>query len=286
MNIDQFHPKLLKAGIAYHDADWNWKNVRSPFFRIYYVVKGEASIEVKGKLYELRQGNIYVIPPFVLHSTSCTGKFVHYYIHVYNDVAEEGDLFAEYDIPVCIHNVESTMPMFARILELNPDLQLTESNPLMYDNNRGLQESILMGHKRSFKTHLETRSIIYLIILELLKQSKYKERLYDSRIKRAIEYINAHLSEPHTTTALANLACISTEHFIRLFKKAVNYSPIQYVNNKRMERAQVMLVTSDMPVGRIAEEVGFHDLAYFVKSFKKLTGMSPSRYKEEAKKQR
>lgn len=43
-NIDTFHPFVLNIGLAQHNADWNWKNVSSPFARLYYVTEGSAKI--------------------------------------------------------------------------------------------------------------------------------------------------------------------------------------------------------------------------------------------------
>lgn len=284
MSIDEFHPILLKAGIAYHNGDWNWKNVRSPFFRIYYVADGNAQIEIEGQVYQLHKDNIYVVPPFALHSTSCSERFVHYYIHLYD--SEETNLFNEYQIPVCIRSNEDTMQLFQRIVTQNPDLSLADSNPHSYDNKEGLQESLLHNRQRSFPVQLETRSIIYLIILELLHHSTLKNEQCDARIRKVLEHIPSHLAEDFSSTSLADMACLSPEHFIRIFKKSVNYTPMQYVNIKRMERAQLLLATSDMQIERIATVVGYHDLSYFVKSFKKFTGLCPSRYREEIKKQR
>ena len=55
---------LLNVGIACHQADWNWHNVRSPFARIYYVVEGHAEILLSNKKLELTAGRLYLIPPF------------------------------------------------------------------------------------------------------------------------------------------------------------------------------------------------------------------------------
>lgn len=283
MNIDNFHPILLKAGIAYHNGDWNWKNVRSPFFRIYYVAEGRAEINIEGTVYELHKDNIYVIPPFVLHSTSCSERFVHYYIHLYD--TEDINLFDEYQIPVCIKSSEDKMHLFQRIVEQNPDLSLADCNPHSYDNSEGLQESLLHSHQRSFAAQLESRGIIYLIVLELLQHSILKNASYDARIRKVLEYIPSHLAEGFSSTSLADIACLSPEHFIRLFKKTMNYTPMQYVNIRRIEKAQFLLATTDTQIGRIAAQVGYHDIAYFVRSFKKFTGLNPSHYRIEIKKQ-
>lgn len=286
MNIDHFHPILLKAGKAIHDGDWNWKNVRSPFFRIYYVVEGNASIEIGGTTFQLHPDNMYVIPPFALHTTSCQELFVHYYVHLYNPDHEGADLFNEYQIPVCIKSNKDKMALFERIVEMNPELSIENSDPQSYDNSHGLQESILQHNQKPFQTQLETLSIIFLIISDVLKQSAHKVNQCDARIRSVMEYINSHLSENFSTAGLARQACLSTEYFIRLFKQSVYYTPIQYVNAKRMERAQLLLAISDKSMSKIAEELGFSGLSYFVKTFKRITGLTPSRYREEVLKQK
>lgn len=40
--VDKLHPLVLNVGLAVHNADWNWKNVNSPFARLYYITEGTA----------------------------------------------------------------------------------------------------------------------------------------------------------------------------------------------------------------------------------------------------
>ncbi len=47
--VDKLHPLVLNIGLAIHNADWNWKNVSSPFTRLYYVTEGTAQILISGK---------------------------------------------------------------------------------------------------------------------------------------------------------------------------------------------------------------------------------------------
>ena len=63
-NIDSFHPFVLNVGLARHVADWNWKNVSSPFARLYYVTEGYANVIMADRVIRLRPGCMYFIPPF------------------------------------------------------------------------------------------------------------------------------------------------------------------------------------------------------------------------------
>ena len=44
LQVEQMHPLVLNVGLAVHNADWNWKNVNSPFTRLYYVTEGRAQL--------------------------------------------------------------------------------------------------------------------------------------------------------------------------------------------------------------------------------------------------
>ncbi|HCC51042.1 MAG TPA: AraC family transcriptional regulator, partial [Porphyromonadaceae bacterium] len=72
---------LLNIGYAVHRADWNYKNVNSPFARIYLVKEGHAKLHIQGIVQNLTPGHLYIIPPFTLHSYECDDYYTLYYIH-------------------------------------------------------------------------------------------------------------------------------------------------------------------------------------------------------------
>ena len=57
--IDKLHLLTLHVGLANHNGDWNWKNVRSPFARLYYVTEGTAQIEMSSCVYTLKPDHLY-----------------------------------------------------------------------------------------------------------------------------------------------------------------------------------------------------------------------------------
>ena len=79
--------------------------------------------------------------------------------------------------------------------------------------------------------------------------------------------------------ALADDSCLSKDHFSRLFKHETGVSPLQYINQKKIEKAQLMLVTSNMPVKNIASSLAFDNYSYFNRLFKKMTGVTPQEYR-------
>ena len=81
--IESFNLQMLNVGLAHHNGDWNWKEVSSPFTRIFYVTEGEAQLHLPEETVGLRPGYMYIIPPYTKHSYQCEGPFTHYYRHVY-----------------------------------------------------------------------------------------------------------------------------------------------------------------------------------------------------------
>ena len=69
--------------------------------------------------------------------------------------------------------------------------------------------------------------------------------------------------------------------FTRLFAKEIGMAPQQYVQNKRIAQASILLHHSNLSIEEIALETGFYDRFHFTKTFKKWTGTSPARYKRQ-----
>ena len=82
--VDKLHPLVLNVGLAVHNADWNWKNVNSPFTRLYYITEGTAQIQLSGGIQILKPNYLYFIPAFTIHSYICNSYFCHYYLHIYD----------------------------------------------------------------------------------------------------------------------------------------------------------------------------------------------------------
>ena len=89
---------MLNVGYATHHADWNWKQVNSPFMRIFYIVDGEAILHLPKEDVSLKPGYMYVIPAHTMHSYECHGVFKLYYMHIYEGTGyKTSDIYAAPD---------------------------------------------------------------------------------------------------------------------------------------------------------------------------------------------
>lgn len=98
-------------------------------------------------------------------------------------------------------------------------------------------------------------------------------------IARAKEYIAAHQAEDLTLTEVARSVNTSTFYFCKMFKKVTGLNFTDYVSRIRIEKARSLLLNRNLRVSEIAFEVGFQSLTHFNRVFKKILGVSPTRYR-------
>ena len=283
-SIDQLHLLILNVGLAIHNADWNWKNVSSPFTRLYYVTEGTARIILPSGVQELLPNHLYLIPSFTTHSYLCDTHFVHYYLHIYEDHQSESSILEDFSFPTEIPAGDLELPLIKRLCGINPTMQLPQSDPTSYDNNPTLIKNIIKNKQRTFCDKVESRGIVYQLMARFLKDAQPKTEINDDRIQKVLSYIRKNIYKTIDIDSLAAISCLSKDHFIRLFKKEINNTPLQYINQKKIEKAQLILITDSMPVKNISYLLAYEDHSYFNRLFKKLTGVTPQQYRDRYKK--
>lgn len=103
----------------------------------------------------------------------------------------------------------------------------------------------------------------------------------DAAVARVCRHIDAHLSERLTLDGLAAVAHLSRYHFARTFRRITGASPMEYVLQRRIERARALLRDGRHRIGDIAIDLGFFDQSHFARSFRRATGTPPGRYARE-----
>ena len=118
--------------------------------------------------------------------------------------------------------------------------------------------------------------------LQRLTSSKLstKKELY-RRLCKAKSFIHNHLDSTLDLDTLAQVACLSKYHFIRLFKEAFDETPRQYLIKKRLETASQLLISSDKSFHEICQDVGLKDSSSFGRLFKRNFGATPHLYRRK-----
>lgn len=100
-----------------------------------------------------------------------------------------------------------------------------------------------------------------------------------ARFTRVVDYIEEHLDQDLSLAELASLVHLSVTQFARAFKAAYGTAPYRYIIRRRVQRAEVLLRTSDQKIASIAATVGFPNQSRFASSFAQMTGSTPSLFR-------
>jgi two-component system, response regulator YesN len=98
----------------------------------------------------------------------------------------------------------------------------------------------------------------------------------NNSVERTLAYVAAHYHEALSLKQVANFCDINTSYLGQIFKKATGESFANFVNKYRIEKAKHLLSNSNLKVYEVAQRVGFTDYRYFLKIYKKITGINPT----------
>lgn len=107
-----------------------------------------------------------------------------------------------------------------------------------------------------------------------------KGGLTKAKLNRVINHMHEYSQRDLRLGELADVAQISVYHFSRLFHESVGMPPHQYLTQIRIEKAKALLRVPRFNMAQIALETGFANSSHFGKSFRRVVGVTPSKYKE------
>ncbi len=99
-----------------------------------------------------------------------------------------------------------------------------------------------------------------------------------SHLRTVLQLIEGHLYEQLTLDRLAEEIGLSSKYFCRFFQKMTGMTPFTYINARRVEQACDLFIRERATVREIAHRVGYNDINYFIKTFKRYCGMTPKRF--------
>ena len=278
--VERLHLLALNAGCCYHNGDWNWTNVRSPFLRLYYVTESTAEVELPSGRFRLTPHHLYMIPAYTVHNCFCNSHFVHYYIHIFEDIQNEPAILEDLEMPVEVEAQPGDLELIKRLCDINPELKIPASNPNTYDNHQTLVDNYLKNQQSAFHKKVESHGIMIILLSRFLRLASAKSEVKDNRIQQTLTYIRKNIGQTIDFDHLASMACMSKGHFFRTFREHTGETPNQFVTKRKLELAELALVTTNKPIKNIATSLGYEDYSYFIRAFRKNVGVTPQQYRE------
>ena len=159
--------------------------------------------------------------------------------------------------------------------------QVAEENRVLYRQN---SERLVSSNAITFLEYTVFMGFLAVIAPFFGQQEPFFQTLpkpADTRIHRLIDYIHEFYLEPLTNAELAAYIGMSEKYFIRFFRAQTGTSPMQYLQNYRMQQALVLLADPANSLSEIAQQLHFTDQFSFSKSFKRYYGESPSVFRRQ-----
>ncbi|MGO5052557.1 AraC family transcriptional regulator [Lachnospiraceae bacterium LCP25S3_G4] len=228
-------------------------------YLIHHVVSGKGYYAVNHHTFQLCAGDSFLIYPF-----------------------EEVTYFADQTDPWEYAWVGFTGTDANSILQAT---DFSKACPVIHQSNIGdsIKRQLLHiydARGAEFENAVEMTGRLYTTLSLFMKGSSSKKRSasYETYAKKGIEYIHSHYLYPISIEEIAEYVGISRSHLFRSFQIYMSQSPKEYLTNFRIKQACILLKQSNLSITAIGKSVGFEDNLNFSKAFKRVKGVSPSKY--------
>jgi AraC-like DNA-binding protein len=255
--FDDFVPEITHHIFRKCSPDWFVPLNTVNDFNLIYVIKGNAVYKINGTIHEIKPGCLICL--------------------------REGDL-VEANV-----NSQSLMQHFDVSFRQKYQNARISAGGVLFPpvSNIGLRQDIIalfreltVSWNEKHKGYsMKCQALLMLILNRLSEIIVYDvdSASGDYRINRIIRYISLHYAEKLTVEKLAARIRLDSDYFGQIFKKQTGKTIHQYINQIRIQNAELLLQSGRYKVHEAAENCGFSDIFHFYKKFRSLRGFAPSR---------
>ena len=228
-----------------------------------YLFEGECDFFCGGRSYPVSEGDLLIINSAEIHSFEVKRNLSFFSILLFPSFFEDID----FNNVVLSNTVSSDKYVRECISDMRNE----------YESEEKMSDMMLKSHAY--------RLVAYLARNYRAEDADKLTSLADNarlhRLNNVLEHISTCYHERISTNQLAAMCYLSEAHFCRFFKSDVGKPCTEYINQYRVEKAAVLLTNTEDSVSKIAESVGFDDVNYFSRTFKKFKGVTPSNFRKQ-----
>lgn len=279
LSYGDFNPHLLYIGKK--EAVHRGKDHAHDYLELTYILKGQARYNIQGETHILKMGDLLIGNPGVVH------RF---------DLREGEEPPMEVYIGVSNFHLQEMpqqsliLPDGGHILHCRPELK--------QDLNQLIQTMISETQMRQSGQYFMIKAYLVQLLLLIVRQIRGEKKqkkegyVFESRskgyvVKRIITYMNENYNSRISLDQIAQNMYLSPVYISKIFKEETGESPIRYLIQIRLEKAKEILEDEDCgSIKDVAQSVGYEDVYYFSKLFKKYYGIAPAYYKKGLTKKR
>lgn len=244
-----------------------------------YIKKGSGIVTVDFNQYIVDAGTIVLIIPGQLHSieqlAGCSMEYENIIFHPNILISKTADS-CNTDFLLPLMNGKIVIPTLYK----PADTFYTEVAACI-DANDEIRKTFPKGYQLFLKGQL---FMLFYILIEKCSNtvSEQKDSKSLEKLKLILKYIENNYMHKITIADIATEVGLSQSHFMKYFKNTMGTSFIDYLNEYRLTMASRLLLSSESSILAVSEEVGYDNLSYFNRTFKRRYGMTPSAYRKSS----
>ncbi len=242
-----------------------------PEHELIYIKSGTLSLRLNDTQFVARAGDVIFVAGGTIHSGEPQGCVYTCILVELQKLLKKNDLCQD----------------FAHLLQSRQDVVCTNLSERSAEFSRLCEEisKITAENKRGYP--FTVKGLIFTLFGEMMDVAVLGENgraaatdIAAEKIRGAISYMEQNCGEQIKLCDLAQTANLSTNHFLRLFKSVVGVTPFVYLADYRLAKAAHDLLSTDLSVTAVALSCGFNDASYFIHTFKRVYGVTPSGYRK------
>ncbi len=272
MQLSALNP-FLRFAAEVRPSGTSW-TVKVTDCRIFYVEEGSAQIHIDGIVLSLQKDSLFYCPGGSIYLVDAQPGL--------RLICLNFDLTTQYkqqklSIPVCSNEEKwPQLPVYFEPVEdsfLNQHLLVADGYPL-----RNAILELVEEHKKSTPyTGMLTGSLLKTLLLRL---HQLPNRVLPPQLIKVQNHIRSHYKESITNEQLGTLVGYHKHYLNRTFYSCTGMTLHEYLNKIRLERAEHLILNTQLPLSTIAEEVGLCSYPHFSAVFKAAYGCSPAHYRQ------
>ena len=249
------------------------------YMEILYIEKGSFEFEINLQNFTLSQGDICILNPGDLHQIKGNSSDTKHNVILFDpcilDFSYEDEMQKK-----CIRPLINQLALLPNIYHcgssihaaLSPKIKALMNTTLHMDAGWYMTSKLLI---------LDIISSIYTANLMQSVQNAHAQTNQKKiqNYKSVISYMEHNYNQPVTLQDLADTIPCNSQYLCRFFKDIAGVSPIQYLLNYRIQKACILLETTNNPVLDIALDCGFENVSYFIRKFKEIMCCTPKAYR-------
>ena len=249
------------------------------YMEILYIEKGSFEFEINLQSFTLSQGDICILNPGDLHQIKGNSSDTKHNVILFDpcilDFSYEDEMQEK-----CIRPLINQLALLPNIYHCGSSIHAALSPKIkaLMDTAAEMDYGWYMTSKLLI---LDIISSIYTANLMQSVQNAHAQTNQKKiqNYKSVISYMEHNYNQPVTLQDLADTIPCNSQYLCRFFKDIAGVSPIQYLLNYRIQKACILLETTNNPVLDIALDCGFENVSYFIRKFKEIMCCTPKAYR-------